>query len=216
MKPARCLISIAALHLLVATLGHAADITGRVETPAGAPVQNAVVFLKAGSVAEPAGERPPAIMDQVDKEFVPHVLPIVVGTPVRFPNHDQIHHHVYSFSHLISFDLPLYRDTEPPPVKFDRPGVVRVGCNIHDWMSGLIVVLPTTYFASTDASGAFTIKDVPPGAHTVVVWHERSAQPLDDTAQTVELSSQAASLRIALPLHDAPERTGENGARDNR
>jgi hypothetical protein len=65
------------------------------------------------------------------------VLPIAVGTEVRFPNHDQIHHHVYSFSRVKSFDLPLWKGEEAPPVLFDAPGVVKVGCNIHDWMMGV-------------------------------------------------------------------------------
>jgi plastocyanin len=216
MKPSRALLLTAFACLLAASPSRAADIEGRVVTPAGEPVEHAIVFLKGGSVPEPTGDRTPAIMDQVDKEFVPHVLPIVVGTPVRFPNHDQIHHHVYSFSRVMSFDLPLYRDQEPPPVPFDRPGVVRVGCNIHDWMSGIIVVLPTQYFAVTDASGAFAIKDVPPGSHAVLAWHERSAQKVDDGEQPVQIDSAPVSLRFTLPLQEARARPPENGAREYR
>jgi plastocyanin len=207
---------LALASVAASTPSPAAEIAGQVVTPSGEPVEHAVVFLKGGSVAAPEGERPPAIMDQIDKEFVPHVLPIVVGTRVRFPNHDQIHHHVYSFSRLMSFDLPLYRDSEPPPVKFDRPGVIRVGCNIHDWMSGIIVVLPTPYFAMTDASGAFALENVPPGTHAVLVWHERSTERVEETEQPVELGSERVSLHLVLPLRDAPQRTRENGARDNR
>jgi len=216
MRPTRLLILAALACLLVSSRSWAGDITGRVVTPAGEPVAQAIVFIEAGSVPEPSGERAPVIMDQVDKEFIPHLLPIVVGTPVRFPNHDQIHHHVYSFSRLMSFDLPLYRDEEPPPVVFDRPGVVRVGCNIHDWMSGVIFVLPTEYFATTDANGAFAIKNVPAGSHTVLAWHERSAQKVGATAQPVQVGSEPVALRFALPLQEVRERAPENGARDYR
>jgi plastocyanin len=217
MRPLLQLLLATLVALFSATSSRAGDVSGRVSTPTGEPVDQAVVFLKQGSVPQPSGERPPAIMDQVDKEFVPHVLPIVAGTPVRFPNHDQIHHHVYSFSRLMSFDIPLYRDEEPPPVEFDRPGVVRIGCNIHDWMSGVILILPTPYFATTDASGAFTIKDVPPGSHTLLVWHERSGQKVDDTAQVVQVgSAPVANLSFTIPLQEARERVRESGARDYR
>ena len=91
-----------------------------------------------------------AVMDQVNKEFVPHVLPVAVGTEVSFPNHDQIHHHVYSFSRTKTFEIPLYKGEAAPPVRFDQVGAVKLGCNIHDWMSGVILVVPTPYFAMTD------------------------------------------------------------------
>ncbi len=110
-----------------------------------------VQTLPAG-VPVPAGTKP-AVMDQIHQEFVPVLLPIAVGTDVRFPNHDQIHHHVYSFSRTRSFELPLYKGEEAQPVRFDKEGVVKVGCNIHDWMSGIILVLPTPYFATTDEAG---------------------------------------------------------------
>jgi plastocyanin len=219
MKVARSLLSLilAAAACLLAPAVHAADVKGRVVTPAGEPVEQAIVFLKEGSLPPPEGDRPAAIMDQIDKEFVPHVLPIVVGTPVRFPNHDQIHHHVYSFSRLKSFDLPLYRDEEPPPVVFDRIGAIRIGCNIHDWMSGVILVLPTKYFATSDSTGAFVLRDLPPGSHTLLVWHERSGLKVEETAQLVEVGSTALpELRFTLPLQDVRERPRENGAREYR
>ena len=208
---------LAAAACLLGSTTWAADVKGRVVTPAGEPIAQAIVFVKEGSVPAPTGDLAPAIMDQIDKQFVPHVLPIVVGTPVRFPNHDQIHHHVYSFSRLKSFDLPLYRDEEPPPVVFDRTGVIRVGCNIHDWMSGVILVLPSKYFATTDSSGAFTLQDVPPGTHALVVWHERSERKVDETAQTVEVNSAPVpELQFTLPLQDVRERAGVHGAREYR
>jgi plastocyanin len=215
MKALASLILAAAICLLASTSG-AGDVTGRVVNDAGEPVEQAIVFVKDGPVDEAGADAEPAIMDQIDKHFVPHVLPVVVGTPVRFPNHDQIHHHVFSFSRLKSFDLPLYRDEEPPPVVFDRTGAVRVGCNIHDWMSGVILVLPTRYFAATDASGAFTIPGVPAGAHTIVVWHERSARKVDETEQVVDVGAgPVTGLSFTLPLQATTQRAAETG-RDYR
>jgi len=119
-------------------------------------------------------------MDQINKEFVPSVLPVMVGTPVSFPNRDNIRHHVYSFSRVKSFDLPLSKDEEAPPVLFDAPGVVKVGCNIHDWMMGVILIVPTPWFVTTDDGGAFVLRDVPAGDVTVTAWHEASETAIDD------------------------------------
>jgi plastocyanin len=152
-----------------------------------------------------------ATLDQVDKTFVPGLLPIVVGTKVNFPNHDQIQHHVYSFSRTKTFELPLYKGEDAAPVLFDKVGVVKVGCNIHDWMSAIILVLPTPWFARTGTDGAFTIEDVPEGQHSVVVWHELSKMKLEDTAQTVQGDSLA--LRYTLPLGPARARPAMHGSR---
>ena len=94
----------------------AAPISGRVTTPDGKPVADAVVFVQESSVTPPSATRS-AVMDQIDKTFVPGVLPIMVGTRVRFPNHDQIQHHVYSFSRTKTFELPLYKGEDAGPVR---------------------------------------------------------------------------------------------------
>ena len=101
----------------------AAELRGRVVASDGSGVAGAVVFLPdTDHAAVPGAPVRSAVMDQIDKQFVPHVLPIAVGTEVRFPNHDQIHHHVYSFSRVKSFDLPLSKGEEAAPVLFDAPG----------------------------------------------------------------------------------------------
>ncbi len=99
----------------------------------GAPVRDAVVY------AEPVGAKPgarshSAVIDQVNQQFVPYVSAIQVGTAVTFPNHDNIRHHVYSFSPAKKFELPLYAALPAEPILFDREGIVTLGCNIHDWM----------------------------------------------------------------------------------
>ena len=183
----------------------AADVTGRVVDPSGAAIPEAVVFVKELPSGVSSPPRPgTAVMDQIDKEFVPHVLTIPVGTETRFPNHDQIHHHVYSFSRAKSFEIPLYKGENAPPVRFDEPGAVKVGCNIHDWMSGVILVVPNSDFASTDASGAFTLSGLPPGSYSIAAWHERSRTPVPETLQRVSVSGGAAPITFTLDL--APER----------
>ena len=118
-----------------------------------------------GSLHLPA--RPPQNMvDQVDKEFVPKVQAILVGTAVTFPNRDSVRHQVYSFSPARRFELPLYTGV-PQAVTFDKPGVVILGCNIHDWMVGYIYVSESPYFAKTDAQGKAVLSDLPPRAYVV-------------------------------------------------
>jgi plastocyanin len=191
-----------------------AEITGRVVGANGEGIAQAIVFvqtLPAGMNA-PTSERS-AVMDQIHKEFVPSVLPIAVGTVVRFPNHDQIHHHVYSFSRTKNFELPLYKGEDAPPVLFDKTGVVKVGCNIHDWMSGVILVLPTPYYAMTDETGQFSLRDLPPGAYSLACWHELSQVKVEETVQQVHVDKNAVEATFSLALATPRSRPSIFGGR---
>ncbi|MBI3248686.1 MAG: hypothetical protein HYZ50_19455 [Deltaproteobacteria bacterium] len=181
------------------------EITGQVLRKDGAGVDQAIVFVQALPDGAPAPSGPrKAEMDQVHREFVPSVLPIGVGTEVRFPNRDQIHHHVYSFSRTKNFELPLYKDEEAAPVLFDKPGVVKIGCNIHDWMSATIFVAPTPYFALSDETGKFHLKDLPAGSYSLAAWHESSLSKVEDTLQSVQVGEQTPEVSFSLEL--APPR----------
>lgn len=188
---------------LACALAAEPGVTGRVVTADGKPVAGAVVFVQEQPEAGAAGSPPRAAMDQVDKTFMPGVLPVIAGTEVRFPNHDQIHHHVYSFSRTKSFELPLYKGQDAPPVLFDKAGVVKIGCNIHDWMSAVVLVLPNQHYAVTDADGQFTLDGLPAGAHKLGAWHELSRTKLDDTLREV----RAGSTDVTFTLSLAPART---------
>jgi len=113
-----------------------------------------------------------ARMDQRNETFVPRVLAIVAGTTVDFPNNDVTYHNVFSLSPARSFDLGRYAAGRSRSVRFDRPGIVRVFCEIHSHMSAHILVFGHRYFAVTDEDGSYRIPDVPPGTYTVVAWHE--------------------------------------------
>ena len=194
-----------------------AEITGRVVGKNGEGVAQAVVFvheLPGGAASQPGARS--AAMDQVHKEFVPALLPVAVGTEVRFPNYDQIHHHVYSFSRTKNFEIPLYKGEEAPPVLFDKVGVVKVGCNIHDWMSGTILVLPTQYYATTDDAGQFVLRELPPGTYALACWHEFSQAKVDDTVQRVQVGGNAAQVTFTLPVASARSRPPVRGARGQR
>ena len=133
----------------------------------------AVVYLdSAPSGAFELPEPGRAAMDQRDQTFVPHVLAITVGTTVDFPNSDVTFHNVFSLSKTKTFDLGRYSRGKSKPVRFDRPGVVQVFCDIHSHMSAYILVFAHRYFAVTDQAGTFTIAGVPPGSYTLAVWHE--------------------------------------------
>lgn len=116
----------------------------------------------------------PAIMAQKNKAFQPHVLPIQAGTAVDFPNYDPIFHNAFSTYDGRIFDLGLYPPGTSRRVLFDRPGIVRVFCNIHESMSAIIAVLPTPWFCVTPRSGAVFIPAVPEGEYVVRFFHERS------------------------------------------
>jgi hypothetical protein len=156
-----------------------------------------------------AGRMPPHrpgndIVDQSDREFVPYVKPILVGTSVRFPNKDNIRHHVYSFSSTKKFELPLYAGTPAAPVIFDKPGVVTLGCNIHDWMIGFIYVADTPYFGKSGADGIVLLSNLPPGDYTVRVWHPRLADPEESTNRRATVE-KTGTLPISWQLRLKPE-----------
>jgi plastocyanin len=117
----------------------------------------------------------PAVMDQKSLRFVPHVLPVLAGSTVEFPNSDPLMHNVFSISETKRFNLGLYGRGTVRRLKFDKPGVVALLCNVHLEMSAFIVVLKNPYFARTGADGSFRISGVTAGKHRVRCWHERLA-----------------------------------------
>jgi len=134
-----------------------------------------------------------ARMDQRDETFVPHVLAIVAGTVVDFPNNDQTFHNVFSLSKEQPFDLGRYAAGRSKSVRFDRPGIVRVFCDIHAHMSAFILVFAHRYFAVTDENGRFRIDHVPPGSYNVVAWNDSASEDsrqvvVPDTGGDVELN----------------------------
>ena len=135
--------------------------------------RRAVVYLDpAPRAAFDVSDIPRARMDQRNESFVPHVLAIVAGTTVDFPNSDPTYHNVFSLSKPKRFDLGRYAAGRSKSVRFDQPGIVRVFCDIHSHMSAFILVFSHRYFAVTDEDGRYRIDNVPSGTYSVVAWHE--------------------------------------------
>ena len=139
----------------------------------GATDRRSVVYLDpAPRAAFDVREEPRARMNQRNETFIPHVLAILAGTTVDFPNNDRTYHNVFSLSRTRSFDLGRYAAGRSKSVRFDQPGIVRVFCDIHSHMSAYILVFSHRYFALTDEQGRYRIENVPPGTYTVVAWNE--------------------------------------------
>ncbi len=149
------------------------------------------------------GERSPqAVTTQKDASFEPHVLPVAVGTTVRWPNQDDIFHNVFSMSEPKQFDLGLYHGEKTPEIRFDHVGRVDVFCAIHSKMHCIILVLPNAFFAKGDAKGRFAIKDVPPGTYKLRGWHERLPSRVVDV---VVPPSGDVQVDVVLGLSELPK-----------
>jgi plastocyanin len=145
---------------------------GTAPEPGPVDRRRSVVYLDpAPRGAFDARDEPRARMDQRHETFTPHVLAVVAGTTVDFPNNDQTYHNVFSLSKTEPFDLGRYAAGRSKSVHFDTPGIVRVFCDIHAHMSAYILVFAHRYFAVTDSDGGYRLEQVPAGTYTVVTWH---------------------------------------------
>tara|TARA_R110002167_G_scaffold272628_2_gene479078 strand:+ start:16 stop:654 length:639 start_codon:yes stop_codon:yes gene_type:complete len=180
----------------------AAEFAVLVVDQQGTPVANAVIESPGTAVTEVPSEI--AIIDQVNKRFVPMVIAIQKGQSVNFPNNDNIRHHVYSFSAIKQFSTELYADTPGAPVTFDQSGVAVLGCNIHDSMVGYIYVSEWQNIAVTDASGLvrFNQEAMP---ELIVIWHPWSNDKENRRIVNTANISEGGTLEVQLNI-TSPER----------
>lgn len=157
------------------------------------PEDSIVVFDPLDTAVPPVHTT--ATIDQIDKQFVPKVNVIRTGTSVIFSNSDHVRHQVYSFSAAKTFTLKLYAGSPQTPILFDMPGLVVLGCNIHDNMLGFVGVVDTPYFAKSPPSGS-TSFNLPPGRYRLRVWHPHLA----DAVPAKEIAVTSAPQVIALTL----------------
>lgn len=161
-----------------------------------APAAAVVLYLQGATLEQAPAGTANVVIDQRDKTFVPGYVVLQRGTPVEFPNHDTVSHHVYSFSDPNAFELPLYKGAPAKPVVFQRPGIVTLGCNIHDRMIAYVVVVETPYFGITAADGGLIFPAVAPGRYQVMAWSPRL-----DPAKAVPVNTLEISAGSAGPVH---------------
>jgi len=215
IEPVRQLVSrisplafpIVALCLFATTVT-AGPVDIRVLDARGEPVPDVVVTADVGPARASPAATGRAVMDQIDLRFEPHVLVVRTGTRVEFPNSDSVAHHVYSFSHPNQFNLPMYKGDAHPPVRFEEPGVVSLGCNIHDDMLGYILVVDTPWFTKTDADGIARFTDLPNTQPLAVrAWTPRLKPAALPAEQRVKLEGKRpATLAFAITERLLPER----------
>ena len=202
---ATCLLQL----LLCATVpaASAASLAIHVQKKDGKPLVGAVLTVAAESPRLPPAAPARAVVDQVDLAFVPDVIVIPVGSTISFPNSDAVSHQVYSFSSARRFQLPLYRGKPYPPVTFDQPGVVTLGCNIHDNMLAYVVVTDAPFFGRTDAKGEWVAPNLPNGSYRVTVWHPLLNDSGLSVARVVQIDGAERTelpMRLARSLRPAP------------
>lgn len=154
-----------------------------------------------------ARPEPPAVveMEQRNRQFDPFILPVPVNVPVAFPNRDDTAHHVYSFSPVGSFELPLYKGESPRTITFSRSGVVPLGCNIHDWMIGYIYVVDAPWYAQL-SHGSARFNDLPDGTYEVSIWHPAIDRlPVPHWQVTVSEEAQEQSLSLDYPFAEVTQ-----------
>ena len=198
--------TLAILALAAALPAAAASVQVTVKDARGAAVEDAVVWA-VPKVAPPPRARREAAVEQKDKQFAPMVTVVQTNTLVRFPNRDEIRHHVYSFSAPKPFEIKLYAGTSAAPILFDKPGEVVLGCNIHDNMLGYIYVVDTPWFAKTRSDGSARLNDLPAGDYELQAWHHAQSAPPAAQPATLRADEDFAA-QFTVTLKALPPRPG--------
>jgi len=187
------------LGALWAPAAFAGMVTVNVTTHSGAAAADAVIVFDPLDTAPPASHDA-AVVDQIDKKFVPRVSVVRTGTTITFPNSDRIRHQVYSFSQAKTFNLKLYAGSPKTPVLFDQPGLVVLGCNIHDNMVAFVGVVDSPYFTKTTDAGAAAL-NLPPGRYRLRLWHpQETGAP---AAQEIKVSAAPLSIPLTIDVDAA-------------
>jgi len=195
------MIRAALLSLLVATAAgvRAGSVEFRFTDRDNAPVGDVVVALHpldAPVPVAPAGAE--FELMQEGQEFIPYVSAVRIGTRLVLPNADTVEHHVYSQSDAAAFNFPLYEPGTAESVLLAEPGVVTVGCNIHDWMIAHVVVVDTPWFRTSGAGGAVELDGLPPGRYRAEIWHPRLRRALEQDVVVAEEGPIVESLSLTL------------------
>ena len=216
MKRHANIVLVLAFSLLLATAGRAraGNIVGVVEPQGLRSAENILVYVVKVPTLSVDTSQARYLMDQKQLTFIPHILPVLVGAKIDFPNNDEVAHNVFSLSRTKKFNLGSYKPGGSKTVVFDRPGMVDLRCDVHQEMNAYILVLKNPYFAVTDKQGRFTIPDqrsleaqglkgVPtlaPGEYLIKTWHEK----LKTVKQKVEVPANGEASIVLKPKRGAP------------
>ena len=190
-------VALLGSFIAAAAFGAEASRTGVIKgtiTIGGKPTSDVVVSVDGVVLGKPETKR--ALVDQREMKFIPRVSAVLVGTTVDFPNNDKVWHNVFSTSEPKKFDLGLYPAGQSRSVTFDKPGVVKILCNVHPSMEAFVVVKNHPYFAVPDSRGNYSLKDIPLGKYRVEIWHPE----LGTKAIPIELVRQGEVLAIDVDL----------------
>jgi plastocyanin len=204
LRPITGVWAIAA-GFLKSACAFAATLVIAVQMSDGRPLPGTVLTIYSregtGHPAAPVS----AVMDQINRAFVPDLLIVPTGSTIAFPNSDSVSHQIYSFSAAKRFQLPLYHGKPYPPVRFEQTGVVTLGCNIHDSMLAYVFVTDAPYFGRTDATGSWSV-ELPRGTYRIAAWHPRlrESTALERDVTIADTERVPVSLRLSKPLQPAP------------
>ena len=195
-----------------ADLSDAATLQVEVQDRSGQPLDDVVVtishdHLRVSASATKGAVGHSFVMDQLNLRFVPQVLVVPVNANVNFPNSDSVSHQVYSFSKAKSFQLPLYKGKTHAPISFTKPGLIVLGCNIHDDMVGYIYVTDASWSGQTDSNGHLLVPDIEKGKLVITIWSPLIADPATTLTQLVATiaESEKVVFKLKKALRNAPE-----------
>ncbi|HKE96867.1 MAG TPA: methylamine utilization protein [Povalibacter sp.] len=208
------------ISLLLATVAASASasaVSVSVRDRSGAPVRDVVVIARShAGTSRPAPESTPIVMDQMNRQFAPYVVAVHTGASVLFTNSDSVAHQVYSFSPTRQFELGLYRGRPRSPIVFDKPGVVVLGCNIHDNMIGYVYVTDAPWFGTTGSDGNLQLSGLPAGDYVLEIWSPRQSARESALQRSVAVGEQLLTVdfRFQYGLDAEPGPVHEQRLRD--
>jgi plastocyanin len=198
--------------LLIGSLGLISEVSAdkfRLVNPSGEPMPDLVVYLQANKAAQTAlidKISPPVEIHQQDKQFTPYITVMQKGHELQFVNDDDITHHIYSAAGPKRFSFKLKKDSGTDSIVFDQVGHISMGCNVHDWMSGHLLVVDTPYFAITDERGEAEFDAIPDADYTLTTWHPQLSVDNHRVSQQISTPlSQTLIITVTAPMADIPE-----------
>jgi len=185
-------------------LGQAEPLQVHITDVDGKPVGNVVVYLQNHETSAMPQEHHDHEVEQQEKMFAPYVSVVRQQEEMVFTNHDDITHHVYSFNGPARFDFRLQPGQSDSVADFAEPGVIAMGCNIHDWMSGYVMVVDTPFYMVTNEQGFAMFTDVPANEYHLVAWHPQMARDEVADRHVVIPATTAINLQLTQPMAPIP------------